>query len=120
LKQYLLSVYAPDDLVFERPVLEAFVQRLDALIEEMKAADAWVFSSGMQPPSTATVVQLNDDDVRTTDGPFSEDKWHLAGFTIVNAPDMDSAIVWGAKLAKLAKVTKLPVEVRQLRFEIDE
>jgi hypothetical protein len=54
LKQYLLSVYAPDDLVFERPVLEAFVQRLDALIEEMKAVDAWVFSSGMQPPRPST------------------------------------------------------------------
>jgi hypothetical protein len=117
LKQYLLSVYRPDDLEFEPGVLEAFVRNLDILIQEMKAADAWVFTAGLQPAHTATVVQLKDDEVLTTDGPFVEDKWHLSGLMIVKAPDTASAIEWARKLANLAKVTKLPVEVRELRFE---
>jgi hypothetical protein len=44
-----------------------------------------------------------------TDGPFVESKEHLGGFTIINAPDLDSALDWGAKLAE---ATTLPVEVR--------
>lgn len=117
MKHYLLSVYRPDDLELDAAVLEAFVRNMNVLIEEMKAADAWVFSAGLEPAQSATVVQVKDGEVMTTDGPFTEDKWHTNGFTIIKAPDMAAAVGWAAKLGKLFKVTKLPVEVRQLRFE---
>lgn len=119
MQQYLLSVYQPDGLVIEPAVLEEFSRNLDALSQEMKAAGAWVFTGGLQPPSTATVVQLQDGDVLTTDGPLEESKWCLAGFVIVRAVDMDSALEWGRKLATLAKVTKLPVEVRPFQNEAE-
>ena len=114
MKQYMLSVHTPDDLVIEPAALEAFSQNLDVLIQEMKKVDAFVLGCGLEAAQTATVVQLKDDEVLTTDGPLLEDKWHLGGFMIVKAPDMDSAIEWGGKLARLAKTTKLPVEVRLL------
>jgi hypothetical protein len=44
-----------------------------------------------------------------TDGPFAEGKEHLGGFTIIEAPDLDSALGWGRKLAR---ATTLPIEVR--------
>ena len=43
------------------------------------------------------------------DGPFTEGKEHLGGFTIITAPDLDAALEWGGKLAR---ATTLPVEVR--------
>jgi hypothetical protein len=55
------------------------------------------------------VLQLHGSEVLTTDGPFAEGKEYLGGFTIINAPDLDSALVWGRKLAQ---VLPLPIEVR--------
>jgi len=52
--------------------------------------------------------------VLMTDGPFAEGKEHLGGFTIVRAPDLDAALVWGRKLAR---VLTLPIEVRPLYGE---
>jgi hypothetical protein len=47
--------------------------------------------------------------VLITDGPFTEGKEYLGGFTIVKAPDLDSALEWGRRLAR---VVTLPIEVR--------
>jgi hypothetical protein len=88
------------------------MQKVDALRQEMKAAGAWVFSGGLHPPSTATVLRIQGDDVLTTDGPFAEGKEHVGGFTIIQSHDLDAALDWGRKLAR---ATTLPVEVRPFR-----
>jgi hypothetical protein len=109
MKQYLLSVYQPEGPMPSPEFLEKVSQDLDALNKEMKAAGAWVFSGGLNSPSTATVVRAQGDDVVTTDGPFAEGKEYLGGFTIVNAPDLDAALDWGRKITM---ITTLPIEVR--------
>jgi hypothetical protein len=85
------------------------MQELGILRDEMKAAGAWVFSGGLNAPSTATVLRFDGSDVLLTDGPFAEGKEYLGGFTIVRAPDLDSALEWGRRLAR---VVTLPIEVR--------
>ena len=60
----------------------------------------WVFTGGLHPPSTATVVRLQDGDVLMTDGPFAEGKEHIGGFLIVKAPDLDAALDWGRRTAR--------------------
>jgi hypothetical protein len=107
--QYLLSVYQPEGTPPPPEVLEKIMQNVGAVRDEMKTAGAWVFSGGLHAPSTATVLQLHGSEVLTTDGPFAEGKEYLGGFTIINAPDLDSALVWGRKLAQ---VLPLPIEVR--------
>jgi hypothetical protein len=109
---YLLSVYQPDGPIPEPAVLAAISRDLDALTAEMKSAGAWVFAGGLHAPDTATVVRVAGDDVLLTDGPFTEGKEHLGGFTIVTAPDLDAALGWGEKLTR---ATGLPVEVRPFR-----
>jgi hypothetical protein len=117
MKQYLLSVYQPEGPLPQPEVLERISRDLDALNSELKAAGAWVFAGGLFPPSTATVVRLEDGDVLTTDGPFAEGKEHLGGFTIVKAPDLDAALGWGRKLTR---ATTLPVEVRPFQDEAED
>jgi len=112
-------VYRPDDLVIEPTVLEVFMRNLNDLVDEMRAAGAFVFSGGLDDAHVANVVQIQGAEVATTDGPFAEDKWHLSGFMIVEAADMDSALEWGRKLARLSQTAKLPVEVRPIRFEVE-
>jgi hypothetical protein len=111
MKQYLLSIYQPDGPTPAPAVLEVIMRDVNAVRQEMKAAGVWVFSAGLHPPTTATVVRLKDREVLTTDGPYIEGKEHIGGFTIINAPDLDAALEWGRKLAR---VITLPIEVRPL------
>jgi hypothetical protein len=114
MKQYLLSVYQPDGEPPPPPVLDNIMRDVKAVRDEMKAAGAWVFSAGLHAPSTATVVRVQGGEVLTTDGPFTEGKEHVGGFSIVKAADLDAALEWGRKLAR---ATTLPIEVRPFREE---
>ena len=106
---YLLSVYQPDGPIPAPEVMEAISKDLDVLNDEIKSAGAWVFSGGLFPRATATVLRPGDGEVLMTDGPFAEGKEFLGGFTIVDAPDLDAALAWGRRLAL---ATTLPIEVR--------
>jgi hypothetical protein len=85
------------------------MREVNALAEEMKAAGVWVFAGGLHPPSTATVVRVKDGETLMTDGPFTEGKEHIGGFTVLKAPHLDAALEWGRQLAR---ATTLPIEVR--------
>jgi hypothetical protein len=108
-QQYLLSVYQPVGGKPDPELLERVMRDLEVVNNEMKAAGAWVFAGGLHAPSTATVLELKDGDVLTTDGPYVEGKEYLGGFTILEADDLDEALEWGRKLAR---AITLPIEVR--------
>ncbi|MGH3992265.1 MAG: YciI family protein [Pseudonocardiaceae bacterium] len=111
MKQYLLSVYQPEGEPPPPAELEEIMRNVDALQEEMKTAGAWVFSGGLEAPSTATVLELRDGQILTTDGPFAEAKEHMGGFTVVEAADLDGALEWARQLAR---ILTLPIEVRPM------
>ena len=115
MKQYLLSIYQPDGATPPPEVLDKVMRDVGAVVAEIKAAGAWVFNGGLHPPSTATVVRLEDGDLLTTDGPYAEGKEHIGGFLIVKAPDLDAALEWGRRVAQ---VIALPIEVRPFQGEI--
>jgi hypothetical protein len=117
MKQYLLSVYQPEGEPPPDVDLDQVVRDVDALDRELREAGAWVFGGGLHPPTTATVLRPKDGDVLTTDGPFAEGKEHIGGFTIIKAPDLDSALEWGRKAAL---ATTLPVEVRPFQEEAED
>jgi hypothetical protein len=115
MKQYLLSIYQPDGGVPPPEVLEPVMRDVKALVEEIKAAGAWVFNGGLHPPDTATVLRLERGEVVMTDGPFAEGKEHIGGFLIVKAADLDAALAWGRKAAR---AITLPIEVRPFQGEV--
>ena len=114
MNQYLLSIYQPDGPPPAAPVLGKIMEDVAVFRQELKAAGAWVFSRGLHPPSTATVVRVKDDETLMTDGPFVEGKEHIGGFVVVNAADLDAALEWGRKLSR---ATTLPIEVRPAQAE---
>jgi hypothetical protein len=114
MKQYLLSVYQPDGTPPAPAVLDRIMADVRNVRDEMEAAGVWVFSAGLHPPSSATVVRVQNEEMLTVDGPFTEGKEHIGGFTIVKAADLDEALAWGRKLAR---ATTLPIEVRPFREE---
>jgi hypothetical protein len=123
MKQYLLSIYMPDeppppDVMARMPQIMANV---NALNEEAKAKGAWVFNGALHAPSTATTVRLAKGEVLTTDGPYVEGKEHIGGFLIVKAENLDEALIWGRKLANVLGdgANSLPVEVRPFAGDSD-
>jgi len=110
MKQYLLSVCYPAGGTKPPPeVLEPIMRNVIALQKEMQNAGVWVFSGGLHPPSTSTVLRHQNGDIVTTDGPFIESKEQIGGITILKAPDLDAALGWGRKMARAIGT---PIEVR--------
>jgi hypothetical protein len=108
--QYLLSVYQPDGEPPPPETLDPIMRDLAALEQEMKAAGAWVFTGRLHPASTATVVRAKGGDVLMTDGPYVEGKEHLGGFTVIQAADLDEAMTWAGKYARV--LAPASIEVR--------
>jgi hypothetical protein len=113
MRKYLLSIYQPDGDPPPPEVLEPIMAGLARLDDEMKAAGVWVFTAGLHPAGAATVVRDRGGEPLLTDGPFTEGKEHLGGFTVISAPDLDAALGWAAKMA--AVLSRLAVEVRPIR-----
>jgi hypothetical protein len=112
--QYLLNMYQPDGDPPPPEVLGPIMEKVGAWRQDLQAAGAWVFTGGLHPASTATVVRSQHGDVVTTDGPFAEGKEHLGGFTVISVPDLDAALEWGRRYAL---ATGLPIEVRPFQGE---
>ena len=114
--QYLISVHHGDDYAPADDEMQQIFADVNALNEEIKSAGAWVFGGGLHPSSTATVLRAQGGEVLVTDGPFAEGKEHIGGFWIVEAPDLDAALEWGRKLARVLTLPTRPdglaVEVR--------
>jgi len=56
------------------------------------------------------VLKASGGDVLITDGPFTEGKEHLGGFTVIQVEDLDAALHWAKRLAEVLR--NLSVEVR--------
>src|SRR2546430_2771562 len=109
---YMLSIYQPAGDPPPPEVLEPIMRDLEKVNQEMRAAGAWVFAAGLHDPSTATVLRAQEGEVLVTDGPFTEGKEHLGGFTIIEAPDLDAALHWAGRMTQA--IGLLPIEVRPL------
>jgi len=112
MKQYLLSIYQPDGDPPPPEVLGPIMREVNAVVQEMREAGAWVFTARLHAADAATVVRHKDGETLLTDGPFTEAKEHIGGFTIIQAADLDAALAWADKLAR---ATTLPIEVRPVR-----
>ena len=82
---------------------------IDEFNDRLQAEGHWVFAGGLAAASSATVIDNRGEEAIFTDGPFLESKEHLAGFWVVEAPDLDVAL----KLAtEGSKACNRKIEVR--------
>jgi hypothetical protein len=103
--QYLISVI--DDTAGLATPEEAAA--IDVFNDRLKAEGRWVFAGGLAAPSAATVIDNRGEQAVFSDGPFVESKEYLAGFWIMEAPDLDVAL----KLAAAgSKACNRKIEVR--------
>ena len=86
--KYLVSVI--DDTTGSATANE--LAAIDEFNDRLQADGHWVFAAGLGSPSTATVIDNRGGAAVVTDGPFLESKEYLAGFWILEAPDLDVAL----------------------------
>ena len=85
---------------------------IDVFNDRLQTDGQWVFAAGLGVPSTATVIDNRGEEPIFTDGPFVETKEYLAGFWIIEAPDLDVALKLAAQGSKACN---RKVEVRPFR-----
>ena len=94
--QYLVSVI--DDK--RRPGDPGREAAIDVFNDRLQAEGNWVFAGGLGAPDTATVIDNRGGEAMVTDGPFVESKEYLAGFWVIEAPDLDVALKLAAEGSK--------------------
>ncbi len=94
--QYLVSVI--DDTTGSATSSE--MTAIDAYNDWLRAEGSWVFAAGLASPSASTVVDNRGGEGIVTDGPFLESKEYLAGFWVIEAPDLDVALKLAAEGSK--------------------
>jgi hypothetical protein len=113
--QYLLMIYQN----------EAEFGKMDAAARKNLTAEYGAFTQsivqsghfkagdGLQPTTTATTVRVREGKTLTTDGPFAEMREQLAGYYLVEAKDLDTALGIAARIpgAKTGSIEVRPVMV---------
>jgi hypothetical protein len=101
--QYLLLIYTDEKLwAPETGTDPAVLQEITAahmrLGAELQESGAMVGGNRLQPTDTATTVRNVAGAQSLHDGPYAETREQLAGYYLVEAPDLDAAIGWAKKI----------------------
>jgi hypothetical protein len=111
--QYLLILYAKESLwqQMSQAQQKETTAVYGAYTEALKKAGVYVGSNRLQPIATATTVRVTDGKSQVLDGPYTDSKEQLAGYILIDAPDIDAALSWAARCPGASHGT---VEVRPI------
>lgn len=98
--QYALLIYEDEAEAKARPEAERNAEYGEYMTFTQRIHDQGSYRGGeaLQPTSTATTVRVREGKTLTTDGPFAETREQLGGFFLVEAEDLDHAIVLAAAI----------------------
>jgi hypothetical protein len=89
--QYMLLIYSPVD----GPPSEQPAEPMSAwndYTQSLQEAGALLAGDALQGTDVATTVRVRDGATQITDGPFAETKEFLAGYYLLDCPDLDTAL----------------------------
>jgi hypothetical protein len=99
---------------------EQLFQAMAAYHEELARAGVLLDASGLQPSSKGWRVQYEGDRRRVIDGPFTESKELIAGYTLIQTRTRDEAIEWSRRFPNpIREGVACHIEVRQL-YELED
>ncbi|MEV4948132.1 YciI family protein [Streptomyces sp. NPDC053755] len=92
-----------------------FGERMGALFEEITKAGVMLDTAGLLPTSEGTRVTWSDGRISYTDGPFTETKEVVGGYSLSQCKDKAEALEWTRRFLELHPASwKVTAEVRQL------
>jgi hypothetical protein len=102
------------------PNPEPVFQAMATYHEELARAGALLDASGLQPSSKGWRVQYDGSKRTVVDGPFTETKELIAGYTLIQTRTRDEAIEWTKRFPNpIGEGVTCHIEVRQL-FEMED
>jgi hypothetical protein len=112
--KYMLLIYT-DEAKGAQVAKEVGVAQMSApyiaYAEALQKAGVIRGGDRLQPTSTATTVKVTDGKTQVLNGPYVETKEQLAGYFMIDVPDLDAALSWAARCPGAAHGT---VEVRPI------
>ena len=107
--QYMLLIYTPTESPFSPEELAEQGARWDEYTKSLVDAGLFVGGDALQGLEVATTVRERDGQTQITDGPFAETKEFLAGYYLLEAPNLDTVL---EHAARIPNVSYGSVEVR--------
>ena len=99
---------------------EADMAKMAEFHEELAKAGALLDASGLRATSMGWRVKYAGEKRTVIDGPFSESKELIAGYTLIQVKTREEAMEWAKRFpAPHGPNTEAEIEVRQL-FELDD
>jgi hypothetical protein len=99
---------------------EQLIATMTQYHEELAKAGMLLDASGLQPSSKGWRVEYSDNKRTVVDGPFTESKELIAGYTLIRAKSKEEALEWTRRFPNPAGDGKeAEIEVRQL-FELED
>ena len=87
-----------------------------AFDEELLRDGIMIHSDALETPDKATVLRVRNNTLSATDGPYVETKEYLAGFYVIEAPDVATAREIAGRIpsARFGAVELRPVRILTL------
>jgi len=104
--RYLIS-FDDGAMTFPEEELPDVAEAAHAVVRAAQEAGVWIFGGGVESQRASIVAT----DGMVTDSPYPETKAVIGGFSIVDVPSRDEALVWAAKIAVACRCAQ---EVREL------
>ena len=82
---------------------EALLEAMGSLIKEAAESGVFVDGAGLTPSTMAARVRLEGGRVTVTDGPYSEAKEVVGGYSIFELPSKEAALAWTTRMIELHK-----------------
>jgi hypothetical protein len=120
--RFMIIVKATPDSEAGRfpPNPEPLFQAMAAYHEELARAGALLDASGLQPSSKGWRVQYEGGKRSIVDGPFTESKELIAGYTLIQTRSRDEALEWSKRFPNpIGEGISCHIEVRQL-YELED
>ena len=105
--RYMMLLFIPEGRSNEEAAAES--PKWMSYTQDLHDAGVYVSGDALQPNETATQLRVRDGETQLTDGPYAEAKEYLAGYYVIETPDLDAALAWAAKVPNASYGT---VEVR--------
>jgi hypothetical protein len=95
--RYMMLIHHDEDALAQAPKQELWTEY--AAFNEALAKAGAGFAAGerLESSSSATIVRVRDGDSKVLDGPYADTKEQLAGYFVIDVPDLEEAITWARR-----------------------